>query len=113
MCLSQGSVLCEVGEIGDARKLLEKALSIRKNNGGGEYKEGIAETEEWIGNVLREEGKLDEAVEYFNSALASKKEIFGSEHEEVGNTMFILAITLDGVKAFDLSIKHFKEVSCC
>ena len=70
-------------------------------------------TEKWIGNVLRGEGKLDEAVEYFNSALASEKDIFGGDHEEVGNTMFILAITLDGVKAFDLSIKYFKEVSCC
>ena len=59
-------------------------------------------TEKWIGNVLRGEGKLDEAVEYFNSALASEKDIFGGDHEEVGNTMFFLAI-----------IKHFKEVSCC
>jgi len=52
--------------------------------------------------VLRGEGKLDEAVEYFNSALASEKDIFGGDHEEVGNTMFFLAI-----------IKYFKEVSCC
>ena len=106
----QGSALCEVGEFVEARSLLEKSLSIRKRN-QKEGHESIAETEEWIGNVLREQGELHKAIDFFNSALASKKAILGGEHEEVGNIMFNLAITLDSVKDFDASIKYYKEVS--
>ncbi len=91
--------------------MLDKALDIRSNNEEEDCKEGIAETEEWIGNVLREEGRMEEAIKFFNSALASKKEIYGNDHEEVGNVVFTLAIALDGVKDFDLSIKYFQEVS--
>ena len=92
--------------------MLEKALHIRKNK-GEQCREGIAETEEWIGNVLREEGKLDEAIQFFKSALATKKDIYGHDHEEVGNTMFTLAIALDAVKEVDLAIKFFEEVRPC
>lgn len=87
---------------------MEKALRIRKSN-HGESHESVAETEEWIGNVLREQGDLHQALDFFYSALAFKKKHLGLDHEEVGNIMFSLAMTLDNAKEFDNSITHFKE----
>lgn len=89
---------------------MEEALRIRKHN----LEEGhgfIAESEEWMGNVLREQGDFDRALECFKSALQAKKKNFGNDHEEVANTMYNLAITLDRMGNYDVSIQHFKEVS--
>jgi len=43
--------------------------------------------------------------------LRSKKAIFGNDHEEVSNAMYSLAIALDSVGNYALSIQYYKEVS--
>ena len=72
--------------------------------------ESIAETEEWMGNVLREQKDFDRALEFYRHSLNSKRKIFGDSHEEVANAIYTLAITLDGAGHHEPAIMNFKEV---
>lgn len=99
-----------MGKFDDATKLIDEALRIRKDN----LPEGhiaIAEAEEWMGNVFREKGKYDDALEFYQSSLESKTKLFGGIHEEVGTAVYTLAITLDGAGKYVEAITGFKEVS--
>jgi len=98
-----------VGKLDDATKLLEEALRIRQDK-LDEGHESIAETEEWMGNVLREQRDYDRALEFYRQSLNSKREIFGGSHEEVANATYTLAITLDGAGKYEAAIMNFKEV---
>ncbi len=53
---------------------------IRRHN-LGERHESCADTQQWIGNVMREWGHYDEALVCFESALQIKKETLGADHE--------------------------------
>jgi tetratricopeptide (TPR) repeat protein len=78
--LRQGALLCENGESESAIHCLEEALFIRRHN-LGERHESCADTQQWIGNVMREWGHYDEALVCFEAALQIKKETLGHDHE--------------------------------
>jgi len=73
-------LLCENGDSENAIHCLEEALMIRRYN-LGEHHESCADTQQWIGNVMREWGKYDEALICFEAALQIKKETLGVDHE--------------------------------
>lgn len=100
-----------MGKLDDATKLLEEALRIRQEK-LDEGHESIAETEEWMGNVFREQRDFDRALEFYRHSLKSKREIFGDSHEEVANATYTLAITLDCAGKYEAAIMNFKEVRC-
>lgn len=60
---------------------------------------------------MRESGRLDEALAYFKSALISKKAKVGNDHEDVADAMHNMAIILDDLEKYDLSITCYQEVS--
>ena len=90
--------------------LLHEALQIRKYH-LSDIDESVADTEQWLGNVLRETGRLEEALDFFKSALKSKKAKLGSNHEDVADAMHNMAIILEDLQKFDLSIGCYQEVS--
>ncbi len=90
--------------------LLEEALHIRKSH-LSERDTSVADTEQWLGNLMRELGKLDEALAYFKSALKSKKTTVGNDHEDVADAMHNMAIILDDMRKHELSISCYQEVS--
>ena len=71
----------------------------------------VADTEQWLGNLMRETGHLDEALDYFKSALVSKKAKVGNNHEDVADAMHNMAIILDDMQKHELSIGCYQEVS--
>ena len=93
----------------NACERLEEALKIRKQNliDGDQC---IAETEQWLGNVMRETERLDEALTFFKSALKSKKATLGRNHEDVADALHNMAIVLDDLEKFELSIGCYQEV---
>ena len=64
------SLLCEEGETNNAYMLLQKALMIREIH-LSDTDESVADSEQWSRNVMREVGTLEEALDYFKSALKS------------------------------------------
>lgn len=71
----------------------------------------VADTEQWLGNLMRELGHLDEALDYFKSALVGKKAKVGNNHEDVADAMHNMAIILDDMQKHELSIGCYQEVS--
>ena len=76
----------------------------------GEDHELVADTDQWLGNVMREDGNLSEALEYFKIALRVKKLRLGENHEDVANAMHNMAIVLNDIKKFNLALGFYKEV---
>lgn len=93
----------------NAFTLLSEALYIRKLHFDDDN-ESIADTEQWLGNVMRETGRLDEALEYFKSVIQSKKAKLGNDHEDVADAMHNMAIMLDDLHKYELSIGCYQEV---
>ncbi len=102
-------MLCEIGSFSDAKQALSEALVIREEKLDDED-EGLSETRQWMGDVLRELGEFDLALECCQASLRTKKICFGEDHEEVANTMFSLALTYDKMSDFTNSIQYYKEV---
>jgi tetratricopeptide (TPR) repeat protein len=90
--------------------LLNEALSIKKYN-LSDMDESIADTEQWLGNVMRETGRLEEALDFFNSALKCKKAKLGNDHEDVADAMHNMAVVLDDLEKYELSVGCYQEVS--
>ena len=80
LVIFQGAILCENGACDAALTCLEEALVIRKSC-LGDIHELCADTEQWIGNVMREWERYDDALGYFKTALKVKKITLGSDHE--------------------------------
>lgn len=64
--------LMHLGQIGEARRNLNRALRIRRNEGS---REGIAQTHYTFGTLYRQIGQPDSALESFKKALAEQKRI--------------------------------------
>ena len=94
----------------NAYMLLHEALMIRKFH-LSDTDESVADTEQWLGNVMREAGKLEEALDFFKSALKSKKAKLGNDHEDVADAMHNMAVILDDLQKFELSLGCYQEVS--
>ncbi len=91
-----------------AYTLLDEALRLRLHH-LGENDEAVADTEQWLGNVMRETGKLEEALDFFKSSLKKKKMIFGDDHEDVADAMHNMAIVLDELEKTELSLSCYQE----
>ena len=94
----------------EAYSLLNEAKITRIHHFGHDH-ELVADTEQWLGNVMREDGNQSEALEYFKTALKIKKSRLGENHEDVANAMHNMAIVLDDLKKYKLSLGFYKEVS--
>ncbi|MDT8324467.1 MAG: tetratricopeptide repeat protein, partial [Bacteroidota bacterium] len=62
--------LLQLGQTGEARRNLDRALRLRR---GEEHREGIAESFIALGNLYRQIGEADSALESFKQALAQQK----------------------------------------
>ena len=94
----------------NAYALLDEAFRLRVHH-LGEDDEAVADTEQWLGNVMRESGRLEEALDYFKSSLKKKKAKFGNDHEDVADAMHNMAIVLDDLEKYELSAGCYQEVS--
>jgi tetratricopeptide (TPR) repeat protein len=107
--IQKGALLCEQVELDEAYNLLNEARRTRVHYFGKDH-ELVADTDQWLGNVMREDGNLSEALEYFKIALRIKKLRLGENHEDVANAMHNMAIVLDDLHKFNLSLGFYKEV---
>ena len=105
-----GSLLCEQGETNNAYMLLHEALMIREIH-LSDTDESVADSEQWSRNVMREVGTLEEALDYFKSALKSKKAKLGSDQENTADEMRNMTMILDYLQNHELSLGCYQEVS--
>jgi len=61
-----------------------------------------------MGNVRREMGDLNEALELFSESLYSKVVIYGKSHPEVGFIHHIIGVAFCNKYDFQQSIVHFE-----
>lgn len=109
--MKKGAMLCEIGgDLSEAKEALSEALRIREES-LDEDDESTSETRQWMGNVLKDLGECELALECYQASLSTKKIIFGEDHEEVANTMMSIAIALDQLGDYSSSIQYYKEVS--
>ncbi len=101
--------MCEHGDCEESMTFLEEALRIRNEHFGEEH-ESCADTQQWMGNVLREWGDSEEALPYFTSALRIKKAKLGSRHHDVANAIHNLAVVLDELGKHRSSLSCYQEV---
>ena len=78
---------------------LDEALRIRTFH-HGEVHVHCADTQQWMGNVMREWGDHEESLGHFKNALRIKKCGLGSDHIDVADALFNMAVVL--VSLFDI-----------
>ena len=69
--------MCENGQCDGAMHFLELALRIRKLKYGEDH-ETVADTQQWMGNVMRQWSEYGEALELFKTPLRIKTERLGN-----------------------------------
>ena len=105
----KGAILSENNQLEDAIFFLEKALKIRIRHLGEEH-ESVADTQQWMGNVMRELGDSNEALDYFKNALHIKKRRLGDDDEDVASVLHNMAIVLDDLCDYQAAIRCYTEV---
>jgi len=67
-------VLGKLGKVYEAKTALEQALQIQRLQLGRRHKY-VACTEEGMGNLFQQEGRVEEAVQYFQKALETARRL--------------------------------------
>lgn len=92
-------VYLETGRMDEARELLEKALDLRRRNSGERTPE-TATVLQAFGNLSMQQQRYPESLKYHQEALAIRKECLGSEHVDVGRSLYNVAAILFNLRKF-------------
>ncbi len=102
LCRELAEHLYQISDYDDAFIYYDKALTIQQHLLGAKHSE-IALTLTKLGNVLREQGKLEESLPYFEQALVIREELFGEQHPDVAASLNeigrLLLVQREGVRA--------------
>jgi tetratricopeptide (TPR) repeat protein len=103
-----GDAYARDGNFKKALSLYEKVLSFRVST--SDHDLAVAAALHNIGNCYFILGRIPDAISNLESSLNISKKIQGEGHEDVVNTMFILAKAYDVNSDFDIAITTFQRV---
>jgi tetratricopeptide (TPR) repeat protein len=92
-------VYLDTGRLDEARALLEIALDLRKQHIGERTPE-MATVLQGFGNLFMQQQRYPESLKYHQEALAIRKECLGSEHVDVGRSLYNVAVILFNLRKF-------------
>ena len=92
---------CEEGDCEGSMECVDEVCRMQKLY-HSEAPESCADTHQLMGNVMREWGDCDEALEYFKVALKAKRAKLGKDHEV---HIYLCSICLCQLRSMQISIR--------
>ena len=85
------NIKCDLGQYSDARKLVESALKAQEVIFEGTENNHVANAQDCLGTILRQDGRYEEAQKTLEKALLTLQRALGPDHMDVATTMRHLA----------------------